>query len=186
MKRLVLLLPRLVGALVVGLVGGLVGGCALFPGTGGHAQWHATVFPSVSYDDVFDISVLQLDRDYAIRSANRGDGSIETSWDYDSVSEFSRMLQREQVVCEVDSVDDGVLLKLRVRTQVKERTGLLAPDDVSDEGWEEARDNVDRATVLFQRIHSSLVKGRPSDDFYERPPLFDEEHSDDVDVTGPR
>lgn len=147
-------------------------GCSLVPGLPGHAEWHAEVFPNVAFDDVFDVAYLQIDRDYDVQRTDRPTGSIESAWDFDSVSPVTRHLQRERVLAEVEAVEDGIELRLRVQTQVKERTGLLAPDDISDEGWTDARDDVQRAAVLFQRIHSTLVRGRPSPDFHDRPPVF--------------
>ena len=139
--------------------------CSLLPNS---PQWHADVFDNATFDDVFDVAAAQIDKDYDIAEADRQGGHIESAWDYNSTSPVERLLQRERVIAELDAVDDGIEVKLRVETQVKERTGLLAPDDQSDEDWDGSRDDVDRAAVIFQRIESVLVKLRPSEDFERR------------------
>lgn len=154
-------------ALILALAGPT--GCGLLPGS---EVWDEQSFEHVSLDDVFAVSVVQLDRDYAIKSASRSERRIETDWDYDSISPGTRYLQRERVIAEIDPSDDGIALRLRVHTQVKERTGLLGEDDRNSDGWTDGRDDVERSAVLLQRIRSILVPGRPSDDFYERTPLF--------------
>ncbi len=148
------------------------GACGLLPGTGGGEE---TTFENVSVDDVFAITVVQLDREYAIKSADRATGRVETDWDYDSVSPGTRYLQRERVVAEIEPRDEGIGFRLRVETQVKERTGLLGLDDRTEEGWAEGREDDARAAYLTQRIRSILVPGRPSEEFYERRPLFPDE-----------
>ena len=144
-------------------------GCSLMPGS---AAWHADTYEHVSVDDVFAITVVQLDRDYAIESASLAEKTVRTDWNYDSISPGTRYLQRERVVAEFEPVEAGVDLRLRVETQVKERTGLLGEDDRNPDGWTPGRDDSERAAILAQRIRSVLVKGRPSDEFYERGPLF--------------
>ncbi len=139
--------------------------CSLFPGA---PQWHADVFDNATFDDVFDVTAAQIDKDYDIATADRSTGRIESGWDYASTAPVTRLLQRERVVAELTAVDEGIQVMLRVQTQVKERTGLLAPDDQTDEDWEDSRDDVDRAAVIFQRIESVLVKLRPSEDFERR------------------
>ncbi|MFG0318091.1 MAG: hypothetical protein ACF8XB_12515 [Planctomycetota bacterium JB042] len=145
------------------------GACGLLPGSG---DWEEATFENVSVDDVFAITVVQLDREYAIKSANRALGRVETDWDYDSVSPGTRFLQRERVIAEIDPQDEGIDFRLCVETQVKERSGLLGLDDRSDEGWADGRGDPERAAYLTQRIRSILVPGRPSEEFYERRPLF--------------
>jgi len=144
-------------------------GCGLLPGS---ASWQEDNYEHVSVDDVFAITVVQLDRDYAIYSADLSGRRVETDWNYDSISPGTRYLQRERVVAEFEAVERGVDLRLRVETEVKERTGLLGADDRNPEGWTPGRDDSERAAIIAQRIRSVLVKGRPSDEFYERGPLF--------------
>jgi len=138
----------------------------------GSADWEMATFEDVSFDDVFAITVVQLDRDYAIRLADRSERRVETDWDYDSVSPGTRYLQRERVLAEIDPLEEGVGLRLRVETEVKERSGLLGLDDRTAEGWSAGRDDAERAAYLMQRIRSVLVPGRPSEEFYERRPLL--------------
>ncbi len=154
---------RILLSLVLGAAA--FGACSLLPNS---PQWHADVFDNATFDDVFDVTASQIDKDYDIATADRSGGRIESGWDYSSTAPVTRLLQRERVIAELEAVDAGIQVMLRVQTQVKERTGLLAPDDESDEGWDDSRDDVDRAAVIFQRIESVLVKMRPSEDFEKR------------------
>ncbi len=159
MRTIVLLLPLLACAACVPLLG---------------QRGYGDVYQNVVFSDVFDITVTQIDRDYEIWKADAEEGVIESAWDFDSVSPGSRLLRREKVIARVAPVEDGIELVVRVRTQVRERTGLLAPDDQSDVGWSDAEDDDERAAVVFQRIRSALVRGRPSEEFEERKPIFEE------------
>lgn len=138
----------------------------------GCASWMANVYPNASYDDVFMIAFNQIDRDYDMSAAsNPSMGIIETEWDSGSLSDSTRLMQRERVLVEIDAAEDGITLKLRVQRQVRERTGLLAADDESDDDWSYTTDDFDRARVLFGRIQALLDRGGPSPEFYDRPPL---------------
>ncbi len=145
-------------------------GCTMFAlmGMAGAPIWQADVYPDLTFDDVFVVAEAQIDRDYEIVRSDRQNGVIETAWDHGSISPQTRLLQREQVVVNLSATEDGVELRLRVRRQVKERLGLLAGEQENQEGWEEGRDDVERAEVLFGKIQAVLKVGRPSDDFYNR------------------
>lgn len=156
---------RLQRALLI-LLAAVAPGCNLLPGG---AEWQAEIYPAATFDDVFDVAAAQIDKEYEIALADRDKGRIETSWDYDSVSPITRYLQRERVVAEVAAVDEGVELKLRVQTQVRENSGILAPDALPEDEWGEGRDDRERAEVIFSRIHTVFFKGRPSEQFYRRP-----------------
>lgn len=145
-------------------------GCTMFAlmGMAGAPIWQADIYPDLTFDDVFVVAEAQVDRDYEIVRSDRQNGVIETAWDHGSISPQTRLLQREQVVVNVSATEEGVELRLRVRRQVKERLGLLAGEQENQEGWEEGRDDVERAEVLFGKIQAVLKTGRPSEDFYGR------------------
>jgi hypothetical protein len=136
----------------------------------GCASWMANTYTNASYDDVYQIAFYQIDRDYDIALAsNPSKGLIETEWDTNTMHEATRTMQRERVIVEVEATDEGITLKLRVQRQIRERTGLLAPDDSSDDGWSYTLDDFERARVLFGRIQALLQRGDPSPEFYDRP-----------------
>jgi hypothetical protein len=148
-----------------------LGGCFLLLGPNlenTSAAWHEDTFTGVTFDDVFVITQAQLDRDYQIATSDRNTGMIETDWDYGSLSPLNRYLQRERVMVEMEALDEGIELRLRVKRQVKERQGLLHEEETDEEGWTDGRDDVERAAVLFERIRSSFAPLRPSEDFYRK------------------
>lgn len=149
----------------------LSGCCALGEFTDwGCADWIANTYTNASYDDVYQIAFHQVDRDYDISpNSDPSKGLIETEWDANSVSEVTRLMQRERVIVEIDAAEEGITLKLRVQRQSRERTGLLAPDDESNEDWSYMLDDFDRARVIFGRIQALLDQGGPSEEFYQRP-----------------
>lgn len=164
--------PRLASALVAFLLA--APGCCMLGEINdwGCASWMANVYPNASYDDVYQIAFNQVDRDYVIAAtSNRNQGLIETEWDSGSLSDSTRLMQRERVIVQIDAADEGITLKLRVQCQVRERTGLLAADDEGEEDWSYTLDDFDRARVLFGRIQALLDRGGPSPEFHERPPL---------------
>jgi len=149
-----------------------LGGCTLIAARllADPAEWQAEIYDSVRFEDVFDTAAYQIQKEFHEVVANRDTGAIESAWDFDSVSPVTRYLRRERAVAEVTALEEGVELKLRIQTEVRERNGLLAPDDRSNVGWAEDRDNVSRSQILFQRIRISLNPGGPSNEFYLRPP----------------
>jgi hypothetical protein len=142
----------------------------------GCEQWIANKYENASYDDVFEIAYRQIDRDYQIAStSNHAEGRIETEWDTNSMSDVTRLLQRERVVAMVEPEDDGIVLKIRVQRQVREHTGLLTPVDEGDDDWSYVHDDFERAQVMFGRIQALLSKSGPSEEFYQRKPFTFEE-----------
>lgn len=136
----------------------------------GCAQWIGNQYTNASFDDVYQIAFHQVDRDYDIaKTSDPNKGLIETEWDHGSIAEASRLMQRERVIVQVEAEADAITLKLRVQRQVRERTGLLAPDDKSDEDWSYSTDDFDRARVVFGRIQALLDRGGPSEDFHRKP-----------------
>lgn len=131
--------------------------------------WQAAIYPDVTYADAFDTALIQIEGELPIRTADRGTGEIESEWDFDSVSPLTRYMRRERVVAQVTALEEGIEVRLRVEAEVRERTGLLGPDDRTDVGWSEDMDDVERSERVFQRIHAILQPGRPSEDFYSRP-----------------
>jgi hypothetical protein len=148
-----------------------LGGCFMLLGPNledTSAAWQEGTFEEVTFDDVFVITEAQLDRDYEIASSDRNEGTIETGWDYGSLSPLNRYLQRERVIVEMEALEEGIELRLRVKRQVKERQGLLHEEETEEEGWTDGRDDIERAAVLFERIRSSFAPLRPSDAFYRK------------------
>lgn len=136
----------------------------------GCTQWVQNNYSNASFDDVYTIAYNQIDRLYEMASgSDPSQGHIESAWDYDSLSMHSYLVQRERIVADVIPSDEGILFRLRVQCQTKERTGLLAPDSDTDEDWSDTLDDLDRARVVFQHIDGLLVKQGPSPGFYERP-----------------
>lgn len=146
---------------------------ALFAPTPGcnSAEWHAEVYDHLTYQDVFQLAYYQIGSDYPIALADPEEGLIESHWTYDTFAPVTRLPARERVVAEVRPVDDGVELKVRVNRQARdERVGYSAYDEEADD-WEDIDDDVERAAVVFQKIRTSLVRGRPSDEFLLGTPL---------------
>ena len=163
MKRSLLLSPLLLVAL---------GGCTLIAARllADPAEWQAEIYDNIRFEDVFDTAVSQIQKEFDEVDADRGTGEIASAWDFDSVSPVTRYLRRERALAEVTALEEGIELRLRIQTEVRERTGMLAADDRSNVGWAEDRDNVPRSEILFQRIRSILNPGGPSEEFYVRPP----------------
>lgn len=147
-------------------------GCALFAldALTDRTHWQAAIYTDYRFEDVFMIARAKIEEDdFRIANSDIKTGDIESDWDFDSVSPLTRYSRRERVVAKVTALEEGVELKLRVETQVRERSGLLGPDDRSNVGWAQAQDDVQRSELVFQKIHSALSPGRPSSEFYERP-----------------
>ncbi len=130
------------------------------------AEWNAEVYTNIRFDDVFDTTLSQFRKEFEEATGDRTTGKIESAWDFDSVSPLTRYLRRERALAEVTALEEGIELKVRIQTEVRERSGLLAPDDRSNVGWAEDRDDFDRSQILFQRIRSILNPGGPSEGFY--------------------
>lgn len=128
-------------------------------------EWHAEIYDHLTYEDVYEITFLRIGTDYTIATHDHSAGLIESHWSYDTFAPVTRLPARERVVAEVTAVDEGVELRVRVHRQARdERVGYQMYDEDADD-WEDIADDVERAAVIFQKIRTSLVKGRPSDEF---------------------
>ncbi|MFH0947118.1 MAG: hypothetical protein V2A76_18175 [Planctomycetota bacterium] len=165
---------RMLRSLVLLILAGLsFSGCTLIAARllADPAEWQAEIYTDIRFDDVFDTALAQIRKEFKEAKGDRGTGEIESAWDFDSVSPVTRYLRRERALAEVTALEEGVELKVRVQTEVRERTGLLAADDHSSNvGWAEDRDDFERSQVLFQRIRSILNPGGPSEEFYRGEP----------------
>lgn len=138
-------------------------------------QWHAEVYANATFQDVYDIAYYTIRDTFEVERADPEVGLIESRWNYDAFAPSTRMPARERVIAEVESVDDGVQLKVRVQRQQRDpRIGYLGYDDENPDDWSEAADDVERAAVVFQKIRSTLRAAGPSSAFLSRPLLLED------------
>lgn len=153
------------GTLAPVLAIALLAGCA----SGPPPRWVEVDFDDISYAALYQVVSTTVSAEgFGLGASDPGAGRLETDWAYGTSMREVRGPSRRKVVAEFSALDEGWLVRMRVREEVLRKQGLLAHNIRDRDDWETWHDNLDDAEFLAAKLKALLDSHAPSEDFEER------------------
>lgn len=136
-------------------------------GCGSH--WLSLEVDTINYYDLYSLTKHTIcNEGYKIADFDMHEGTIDSDWNYDKMTDVGRFPIRRMVEAKIDPHEEGgFLVSIRIDQEANREGYRLMTPELSD-GWEEYGWDKEAASLILKKLELQVGEFKPSDDFYER------------------
>ncbi len=137
-------------------------------GCGTH--WHTLDVDTINYYDLYNLTQQTIcGEGFKIAANDMHEGTIESDWNYDKMTDVGRFPIRRMVEAKIDPLDEGEGFTVCVRIdQEANREGYRLMTPELSEGWEEYGWDDEVAGLILKKLELQVGEFSPSEEFKER------------------